>query len=123
MRFYRKETEEKVFEYDNKCCFCCSTEGFMLQCDRLNCKNLCHPICLNEDRKESATKEDKSIISWQFIHTDAVSDNCKAIPDRQGLGIIGYEGCELIEEYRENEWKRGGYITIYCDIHRDLEEY
>ena len=78
---------------------------------------------MSDDRREAIANEDENVVSWQILHTVAVSDHSKAVPDRQGLGIIGFEGSEIVEEYRKNKWKRGGYTVIHWDIHRDIVEY
>ena len=123
MKFYRKENDIVPFKYENKWWFCSSNNGFMLSCDRSTCKQWCHPSWMNEDRWQAASNEDESVVSWEIIHTEYVSSKSKTVPDRLGLGIIGYPNSEVIQESRKNSWKRGGYTLVNCEIHKELKEY
>ncbi|CAI2381295.1 unnamed protein product [Moneuplotes crassus] len=95
----------------------------MFKCDQSNCKRQAHPFCLGEELRSSITKNSDSAVPWQILLRDYVSEDCKVIPSRESLGIIGFQGSNLVQECRKNIWKRGGFLTIFCDIHKQPEEY
>lgn len=123
MKFYRKQHGTKVYENENKCQFCETADGFMLAWDKQSCKHTWHPFWMAEDLKEVSARDEDSTAAWEIYHTEYVSYKSKAIPDRQGIGIVGYEDCEVTDSKRKNKWKRGGFIVVYWEIHKAVKEY
>ena len=116
----------KVQAYTNEkpWMYCNDTNGYMVKWDRLHCREVAHLYCLCEDKKETLAAEtsssETSVTGWEISYKELCSH--KYLEARNEIGIE-FAARPVIQDDRNNEWNRGGFITFKCDIHRDEEEY